>query len=152
MELSLCSLSFPLLLISAAMVLTALVTEGWECGGLFTGCQYDTWKISASAVAGLMIVALIFLVTCIILEFICLCFNKLLTAPYFILARNILLVIGMLLMLIAVLVYTGRIGHQWSYFLAVCSSILLIQTVLVTIVTTTCFTTDITKTAFQEGE
>ncbi|KAF8562926.1 Neutral sphingomyelinase [Paragonimus westermani] len=135
---ALSGISVSLLALAVGTAIAALASDRWGCGGLFTGCQDSKWKAVASGVAGLMIAGSACLTAVLIMDLLTLCNEAIALRPGFGVARIVFLAIGTATLLVAVLVYTAEVGQQWSYFLAVCSSVLTIQLVVMMIIFAIC--------------
>ncbi|TGZ61953.1 hypothetical protein CRM22_007715 [Opisthorchis felineus] len=116
-----------IIFVSIGASVSALITERWGCGGLFTGCQNTEWKTVADIVGGLMVAGALCMVVLFVLEFLSLCIAALRSSRVVLTVRYVLVLVAMACTLTAVLVYTAKIGHMWSYFLAVCSGVLCVQ-------------------------
>ncbi|GAA51375.1 hypothetical protein CSKR_107459 [Clonorchis sinensis] len=116
-----------IIFVSIGTSVSALITERWGCGGLFTGCQNTEWKTVAAIVGGLTVAGTFCMVVLFVIEFLSLCIAALRSSRMVLIVRYILVLLAMACTLTAVLFYTAKIGRMWSYFLAVCSGVLCVQ-------------------------
>ncbi|TGZ61920.1 hypothetical protein CRM22_007698 [Opisthorchis felineus] len=125
---------FVILSISLTLTLSALATSAWECGNLFTGCQNTKYKSLATAIAAMLLIGSLCFVLLLGMGFVALCNPKVPVSRGFQIPYYIFLTIGISSLLTGVLIYTGEIGRQWSYFLAVCASALAVQVAILAVV------------------
>ncbi|KAG5452892.1 hypothetical protein CSKR_202340 [Clonorchis sinensis] len=124
---------FFILSLSLTLTLSALATSAWGCGNLFTGCQNTKYKSVATAIAAMLLVGSFCFVLLLVMELVALCNPKIPFGRGFQIPYYVFLTLGILSLLIGVFIYTGEIGRQWSYFLAVCASVLAVQVAILAV-------------------
>ncbi|CAH8649646.1 unnamed protein product [Heterobilharzia americana] len=133
-------LGVSLLCLAVGLSVSALITSSWDCGNLFSTCQNTSYKDTASAVAGLLILGIVCLLIIIILDAVALCSDVFASLSAYTTVRFIILYLGAAALLIGVLVYTSLIGYHWSYFLAVTGAVLATQVAILAIMSSKCVT------------
>ncbi|KAG5452913.1 hypothetical protein CSKR_107460 [Clonorchis sinensis] len=121
------SLSLTVLVLCIIFTIVALVSNTWVCGGLFSSCMNGKWRESAVAVGGMLVIGLTLLIFATICDFISFCCEDHARRPTFVLIRYTTLGIGVIMESSAMIIYTVKIGHHWSYFLGVAACVLAIQ-------------------------
>ncbi|TGZ61954.1 hypothetical protein CRM22_007716 [Opisthorchis felineus] len=121
------SLSLTVLVLCIIFTIVALVSNTWVCGGIFSSCMSGRWKESAIAVGGMLVIGLTLLIFATICDFISFCCEEHAKRPTFILIRYTTLAVGVITESSAMIIYTVKIGHHWSYFLGVAGCVLAIQ-------------------------
>ncbi|KAA3678274.1 uncharacterized protein DEA37_0004886 [Paragonimus westermani] len=129
-----------LLGLAIGLVAVGLATSYWRCGNLFEGCQRYGAKDVVIAIIALLLVGLICLSIVFLLDLIGLCSDVFVVSAGYLTARFILLYLGTACLLIGVLVYTGKLGHEWSYFLTVVGCVFAMQIAILAIISSRCVT------------
>ncbi|TGZ61921.1 hypothetical protein CRM22_007699 [Opisthorchis felineus] len=119
--------------VSLALTLASLATDSWGCGNLFTDCQKTLVKSEAQGIAALLVLATLCLLLVLILDLVTLCNRATSVNQWVHIFYSAFLAIALMCLLLAVLIYTGRIGKQWAYFLAVCATVLTIMTTVLVV-------------------
>ncbi|TGZ61919.1 hypothetical protein CRM22_007697 [Opisthorchis felineus] len=127
-----------ILSISLALIIIALATSAWACGNLFTSCQDTHHRSVASAVAAVLLLGTLCLLLLIVMEAVSLCRSTISLNRGFQISYYVFLAVGLVSLLTGVLVYTGEMGRQWSYFMAVCANVLAIQVAVIVGVSAVC--------------
>ncbi len=117
-------LNCALLAVSIVLTIIALATNQWSGGNLIANKNNDT----ALAVGALLIVAICLLLIAFIICVVQLVQNS--TSGTLHLAFFITAYLGVAADLIAILVYTGIMSKQWSYFVAVVAAAFALQVVI----------------------
>ncbi|GAA55827.1 hypothetical protein CSKR_107471 [Clonorchis sinensis] len=119
-------LSISLLIVALTAVTLSMTLNEWSCGGLFTSCL-DRRRATTIAIIGLFCSGLAALFLTLILDLINCCVQKLDYDPSFTTTRLCALLIGVILTLAGLVVYTAQIDRQWSYLLATTGVVFAMQ-------------------------
>ncbi|THD29033.1 hypothetical protein FGIG_11041 [Fasciola gigantica] len=134
-----------LLGLAVGLVIIGLATSSWGCGSLFEGCQRGYYKDAAIAVLILLIIGVVCLAIVFILDLVGLCSDVFVVSAGYLTTRFIFLYLGSTVLLIGVLVFTGSIGHAWSYFIATVGCVFAMQVAILAILSSRCVTTTTTQ-------
>ncbi|CAL8077518.1 unnamed protein product [Calicophoron daubneyi] len=129
-------LSAVMLGIAVSFLIAALSTRGWKCGYMFTECKSDRGMIQL--VLSLLLIGLILISVIFVMDLIAFCSNLAAGERRFIVARLIMLYIGTATLLAAILLYTIHFNTEWSYFMAICGTIIATQASIATLMTSKC--------------
>ncbi|CAL8077527.1 unnamed protein product [Calicophoron daubneyi] len=129
-------LSAVVLGIAVSCLIVALATRGWRCGNMFTECKSDREMILF--VLSLLLIGLILIFVVFMMDLIAFCSNQVVVERSYVTARFVILYIGTGALLAAVLLYTIRFNTEWSYFLAICGTIMATQISILALMTSKC--------------
>ncbi|TGZ71390.1 hypothetical protein CRM22_002674 [Opisthorchis felineus] len=130
-------LSISLLIVALIAITLSMILNEWSCGGLFTSCL-DRRRATTIAIIGLFCSGLAALFLTLILDLINCCAQKLDYDPSFTTTRLCALLIGVILVLAGLLVYTAQIDRQWSYLLATAGVVFAMQVSFLALVNSQC--------------
>ncbi|TGZ61961.1 hypothetical protein CRM22_007722 [Opisthorchis felineus] len=131
-------LAIVLLSVSIALIICGLATSHWGCGSLFETCQRSDYKVAVIAVIALLLVGITCLGIVFILDLVSLCSTDIHTHSGYVTTRFIFLYIGAVALVVAVLVFTGTVGHAWSYFVTTVGCVLATQVAILAAVSSRC--------------
>nr|CAH8875130.1 unnamed protein product [Trichobilharzia regenti] len=100
-------LSVGLSCLAVGLSIAALITSSWDCGNLFSSCQRTSYKDTAAAVAGLIILGIVCLLIIIILDSVAFCSEVFASRAAYTTIRFIILYLGSAALLIGVLRLLG---------------------------------------------
>ncbi|TPP62191.1 hypothetical protein FGIG_10893 [Fasciola gigantica] len=130
-------LSTILLGLAISLVIVGLATSYWSCGSLFDSCQRGMKDVTVTVIV-LLLIGLVSLCIVFILDLVGLCTESLTSSPGYITARFVLIYLGSTCLLIGILVFTGKIGRAWSYFVSTVGCVFAIQVAILAIMSSRC--------------
>ncbi|THD29093.1 hypothetical protein D915_000078 [Fasciola hepatica] len=130
-------LSTILLGLAISLVIVGLATSYWSCGSLFDSCQRGMKDVTVTVIV-LLLIGLVCLCIVFILDLVGLCTESLASSPGYITARFVLIYLGSTCLLIGILVFTGKIGRAWSYFVSTVGCVFAIQVAILAIMSSRC--------------
>ncbi|KAF5398928.1 Neutral sphingomyelinase [Paragonimus skrjabini miyazakii] len=134
-------LATTLLGLSIGLVICGLATSQWSCGNLFDNCQRGQYKSAVIAVIALLLLGLVCLMIVLILDTIAFCSDQFSVTSGYVTTRFVFLYLGAASLFVGILLYTGQIGHAWSYFCATVGCVFALQVAILAILSSKCVTT-----------
>ncbi|CAH8456212.1 unnamed protein product [Dicrocoelium dendriticum] len=127
-----------LLGVSIGLITIGLAISNWRCGNLFEGCQhlYDSDMIIS--VAALLVIGVVCLAIVFVLDILGARSSTFAENTGYLTARFVLLYLGAACTLIAVIVYTVKVGHEWSYFITVVGTVIAVHIALLALLHSRC--------------
>ncbi|KER21648.1 hypothetical protein T265_10070 [Opisthorchis viverrini] len=120
-------ISFAVLGTSLTLTIVALAMSAWDCGNLFTDCQETKFRSRIIGIAALLILAVACFILILIMDVLTFCNPSVSANLCFQIVYYALLLLGPMSHLAGVFIYTRETGRQWSYFLAVWASVMVVQ-------------------------
>ncbi|KAH8869311.1 Cytoplasmic polyadenylation element-binding protein [Schistosoma japonicum] len=115
----------------------ALITNQWDCGGLFTTCLQNYQTLSIILILFLCI-GITLLIIAFILDLITICTETLDFNPSYATIRLIVLLIGLISICIAISSYTIQMKHQFSCLMCTIGIVFSVQVALINLILSRC--------------
>ncbi|CAL8077504.1 unnamed protein product [Calicophoron daubneyi] len=131
-------LSIILLGLAIILIILGLATPSWRCGSLFTSCQHYADSAAVIVVITTLLIALFCLIAVFIIDIMDLCSYAPAHQSPVLLARYVLVFIGLGLLLVGLFVYTGKVGWDWSYLAVTVGIVFVFQVTIMALVTCRC--------------
>nr|AAW24934.1 SJCHGC08362 protein [Schistosoma japonicum] len=122
---------------SITFILLALITNQWDCGGLFTTCLQNYQTLSIILILFLCI-GITLLIIAFILDLITICTETLDFNPSYATIRLIVLLIGLISICIAISSYTIQMKHQFSCLMCTIGIVFSVQVALINLILSRC--------------
>ncbi|VDN27942.1 unnamed protein product [Dibothriocephalus latus] len=112
--------------------------QEWGCGNLLKSCADGRDRDIIIAVAALLLIGLACLIIIFVIDLVLICSSV--VPAGLITTRFLILYLGVALIVSGILLFTAKINHRWSYFLAVVGGVFSVLVAILALMTSRCVT------------